>query len=365
MTASGLFINLYDETSLNTYIASGVYGPLMKPLNDQSSQKANGIHFSVFADLACAKPGTHVFFFRKRRIYYGGKTSANSPKPAVVLNGTEGRMAVNSGAAQVWKEIWRPTFTLDQPYNRIYIVSRGNLLERNQPYLLLFENDGCLSGKSISSDELYFHLGRKPYPLPANAINEMSFCTLTPYEVTTLLRLLNNGQQTERGRRYAVQEQITRYVCNPERALHNMDFKTEAELEAHVIACPELLPLELRPTHDTTICRQVPLSPFKPSDMDRADICYYQDPLIDQGAIPNVIIELKNKNATNSDVHQVRRYLRWIDQASPACSHQVRAFLLAPGYPARGVDKPDPRIRLFTFAGTEYRTWKKSKNIDK
>ncbi len=358
MTDSGLFITLYDEAALETYIASGVYGPLMRPLTNDSSRKALSIHFSVFADLACAKPGTHVFFFLKRRIYYGGRISADSPRPAVVLNGSGGRMSAHDDPPQVWVERWRPTYHPDQPQNCIYVVKDGERLERHQPYLIRFTYDDHLSGKSIVSDDFYFELGRKHYPLPANAIDGMSFCTLTPYEVSVLLRLADTGRGRTCGNRQYVAEPPTHYSCSASRRLEDLQFETEAELEATVIACPALLAQEIRPNADATICRQVPISPFKPSHMDRADICIYQQPLVDQGALPNVIIELKNKPATNNDVSQIGRYLRWIDQVAPSASSQIKAFLLAPGYPPRGVDKPDERIRLFDFSGGEYQHWR-------
>lgn len=355
MTASGLFINLYDETALQTYIASGVYGPLTKRLDGSSHTRSEAIHFSVLADLCCAKPGTHVFFFRKRRIFYGGQVSPNTPQPTVVLNGPDSPIAKGTSATQVWKEDWRPTYEPRNPPDRIWIETNGDRIERVQPYLILFRTDSALSGRWIDSDELYFELGKKHYPLPSNAIDAMSLCTLTPYEVTTLLSLVRRGRPSELAAPLSVNEPKTYYSVDTSATLAGKTFRTEAELEASVIANPELMPEPMRPRADATVCRQVPISPFKPSNMDRADICYYETPLIEDGSLPNTIIELKNKKASAKNIEQLTRYLQWIDLVAPSDAPNVRAFLLAPSYPSRGIRSADARIRLFTFAGEEYR----------
>ena len=49
------------------------------------------------------------------------------------------------------------------------------------------------TGKYIVSDDLYFELGKYPYPLPSNSMQGMGFCTLTPGEVSTILKLIDKS----------------------------------------------------------------------------------------------------------------------------------------------------------------------------
>lgn len=104
--------------------------------------------------------------------------------------------------------------------------------------------------------------------------------------------------------------------------------ENEAHLEASILANPTLLPESLRPGQ-VTLCRQVPMSPFKPSEMDRADICYYSDDEIRHGSIPNTLIELKVGRARAREAEQVSRYVKWLDRRLGHDSYAIRFVLLA------------------------------------
>jgi RecB family endonuclease NucS len=80
----------------------------------------------------------------------------------------------------------------------------------------------------------------------------------------------------------------------------------------------------------------VPVSPFKPAQMDRADICYFSDQLINRGTIPDVVIELKNKHANQTAVDQVVRYVHWLHRIAGDKADSIRAYLFAPSF-ARNV----------------------------
>jgi RecB family endonuclease NucS len=128
-------------------------------------------------------------------------------------------------------------------------------------------------------------------------------------------------------------------------------FVNEAHLEASVLANPNLLPPALQPSIGDTICRQVPISPFKPAQMDRADICYYNSQqLIRDGTIPNVVIELKNKTADQAAVKQVIRYLDWLYRIAGKEAAQIKVYLFAPTFRrAVTVEKYPLQIELVTL----------------
>ena len=57
--------------------------------------------------------------------------------------------------------------------------------DKAQPFILQFIQNKD-TGKYIISDDLYFELGKYPYPLPSNSMQGMGFCTLTPVSYTHL-----------------------------------------------------------------------------------------------------------------------------------------------------------------------------------
>lgn len=104
----------------------------------------------------------------------------------------------------------------------------------------------------------------------------------------------------------------------------------EAQLEFIILS--SLKPFNDFLTDDYVLCRQVPISPFKPSEMDRADICLYSlTKPIKNGTIPNVIIELKKGTARKAACLQVERYLKWIKNITTAEEYaQIQAYIIAP-----------------------------------
>ena len=181
----GLFIALYDEQTLKLYLNKGVYGFLMKPVFTETPSSRSK-HYAVLADYACSREGTDVFFFLKRKIVYGGKIYGNKDAGSFYLNGENSPLGKKAKAPLFWDESSR------------YIPSdkkgvfRVNGSDKAQPFILQFIQNKD-TGKYIISDDLYFELGKYPYPLPSNSMQGMGFCTLTPGEVSTLLKLIKNS----------------------------------------------------------------------------------------------------------------------------------------------------------------------------
>ena len=297
-------------------------------------------HYHVLADYACARGGTHVFFFLQRRIIYGGQVVGSREYEAFILNGPNSPLGRLAGAEVCWDESTRSTYT---PTAEPGIFEVPNVGVRCQPYLIRFDDRLGLRGKVIRSDDLYWRLGEYWYPLPSNSIQDMGFCTLTPGEAEVALACLEESsaylEPDETGTR-------TELTCHPTpfhprygvqslaEAFEQSTFFNEAHLEASLILNPSLLPGELRPSPDDAICRQVPISPFKPYHMDRADVCFYSgSDRISDGTIPNVLFELKNARAGAAAVRQVERYLDWLYRILEAESAaRIKAYVLAPSY---------------------------------
>ncbi|NWF96435.1 MAG: hypothetical protein HXY34_09885 [Candidatus Thorarchaeota archaeon] len=334
MPNSGVFVTLYDTDTLSLYLSRGVYGTLMHPAEDLR----RSMHFHTLGDYACTRGETHVFFFLKRYIVYGGQVVGPKNQGAFFLNGTTSPMGEKQRAPLVWDESKRtPRYS---PCAEPGVFQVGDKGRYSQPYLILFEDSSGLKGRAIASDQLYFRLGRYPYPLPTNSIQDMSFCTMTPGEVSVALELLKRDCKKQ----YPVESKESveldghpmpfkpdygiGSVCE---AYRKSELLNEAHLEASVLSNPELLPKSMRPG-TATVCRQVPISPFKPYQMDRADICYYSDPLIRDGTLPSKVIELKNKPAGTREIEQVTRYFDWLQLVGENAVKDTELILYAPSF---------------------------------
>ncbi len=336
MPSSGLFVTLYDEETLNLYLREGIYGFLMPPVDDEVPQRSR--HYQALADYACAREGAHVFFFRKRMIVYGGQVTGSNEVGSFYLNGQFSPLGRAANADIYWDEGRRERY-IQKEKPGIFEVPEVGI--RCQPYLLRFEDLEGLRGSAILSDQLYFQLGKYPYPLPSNSISNMSFCTLTPGEVEAAITLFREEPKKHLS---GESSEIISLASDPilfdpsfdvgslSEAFEDSLFVNEAHMEASVIANPNLLPAEVRPK-GATICRQVPVSPFKPAQMDRADICYFTEDKIQNGTVPNTIIELKVKPAGKPAVEQIRRYLDWLHLVLKSeDAERVKVYLLAPSF---------------------------------
>jgi hypothetical protein len=353
MSDSGFFITLYDEDTLQLYLQKGIYSFLMPPIENEISSRSR--HYQALADYACGRDGTHVFFFLKRQIVYGGQLIGSEKYGSFYLNGPYCPMGKISGSKIVWDESKRGRYkTTNRPGIFIVQTATGEN-ERCQPYLMQFDDKRDLKGQTIASDDLYFELGTYPYPLPSNAIQDMSFCTLTPREVEILIDLLTESKKNIFAKpKDDVTLSSNPLSFNPSFGLLKLtDAISEAHVEASVLANPDLLPAVLQPPKNSGLCRQVPVSPFKPANMDRADICYYTKDKIREGTIPNIVIELKYKQAGRNEVNQVLRYHQWLHKIVPQDIDRIKFYLFAPTF-KRGAHEFVPRelrsqIQLIPF----------------
>ena len=323
----GLFIALYDEESLKLYLDKGLYGFLMKPVM-APKPSAQSRYYAILADYACSREGTDVFFFLKRKIVYGGKIYGNKEIGSFYLNGQTSPLGRKADAELFWDESARKKyFATDKP-GVFKVVKDGG--DKAQPFIFQFyQNEN--TGKYIVSDDLYFELGKYPYPLPSNSMQGMGFCTLTPGEVKTLNELISkSSNKIDFEGLGEIDKQGQETVFNGELVSLDEDLVNEAQLEFTILASLE--PFAEFLIDDYVLCRQVPISPFKPSEMDRADICLYSiNNPIKNGTIPNVVIELKKEKATKPAYEQVTRYLKWLE-AITNCDEfeKVSVYIIAP-----------------------------------
>ena len=323
----GLFIALYDDESLKLYLDKGVYGFLMPPVfTDKPSSRSR--HYQILADYACSREGTDVFFFLKRKIVYGGKIYGNRESGSFYLNGLTSPLGRSADAELFWDESVRAKYFETGTPGVKKKKKNGGI--KSQPFMFQFRQNEN-SGKYILSDDLYFELGKYPYPLPSNSMQGMGFCTLTPGEVSTLQCLISqSNKRIEFEGEGEIDKTGEGTLFDSELVSVNDDLVNEAQLEFTILSSIEPFADFLQDEY--VLCRQVPISPFKPSEMDRADICLYSlSSPIKNGTIPNVIIELKKDVGNKAAYEQVERYLKWVKNiTTPEEYAMVKAFIIAP-----------------------------------
>lgn len=332
MPKSGFFILLNNMDTMKLYLDRGIYGTIM-PFNE-GIIRPRSKHYPTLADYACGREGTHVFFFRARKIFYGGQLSGSKECAVFYFNGKFFPIGEKANAPFVWDESQRSCYDATDSPGIFLRQVEDDTKERCQPYLIRFSDRLGMMGQTISSDDLYFELGSYHYPLPSNSIQGMSFCTLAPREVDILLELMESSSENIfQGTSEKIQLEMDPIPFKPEYGISKVEEATnEAHLETSVLANPDLLPPILRPKEDWTLCRQIPISPFKPYQMDRADIVYFSDEKIRDGTIPNTIIELKHKKAGKQDARQILRYVKWLKKIVPDELDSISLYLFAPSF---------------------------------
>lgn len=332
MVQGGVFVPLYDEETLRLYLDRGVYGQHMPPEETEPSPNSN--HYRILADYACGRAGDHVFFFDDREIFYGGELLESDEHGAFVLNGQRSPLGQEADAPLVWDESERDRY--DHVESGLFTVEENEDEDDAvcQPFLLRFDDGRNLAGTYIESDQLYFKLDEYPYPLPSNTILRMGFRRLTSGETETLLDLLES-EPAGRVEPESDEDIELRGDPVPYSPAYDIDSPREAHPESHLEAAvtsnPSLLPDPLRPG-DATICRQVPISPLKPRNLDKADVCYFTDDAIRDGTIANTVIELKNDRAGKGAATQVVRYLRWLHERFGSDAEQIDVYVYAPSF---------------------------------
>lgn len=344
--SSGLFILLSDEKSLETCIKYGYYGFFMPPvLEDEPNTRSK--YYAVLSDYACCEKGTEIFFFTERTITYGGTViEENDDNPVFYLNGPTsplGRKANSKRYINIDENISKETENCLTDNEGVYYFGKtrdGKDLFKAMPFIIEFDNGKELSGKQISSDELYFELGNYTYPFPSNTIQGKGMCTLTPKETEILLELMNKSKNM-----IEISSDNDIKISNELKTIfyrglvENDTYINESQLEFTLLANNEKLHKIISKTlpefsnKPFIKCRQIPLCPFRPIQFDMADICLYDESNpIANNSLPNVVIELKNDKANFRDYEQVTKYLRWIKQCIPNDFHKIRALLIAPNF---------------------------------
>ena len=357
----GVFIALYDEETLQLYLKEGLYATLMRPWTPQSSRQSK--HFAALADFCTIRPGAEIFFFLKRKIYYGGRVESGLREsgvnhPKFILNGDASKWGIWGKTPLVWDESKRQRYKATSDSGH-FLISTSDGDVRHQPYLIKFTPCAELVGRWIKSDELYWAVARKKtYPMPSNSMQGMSFCTLSPGEVNIALGLLRESKK-------AIDlDHDEGSACLTGTPFDQAEFKgvglpkslrdafdhafNENEIECFLLANPTLFSQFVPLASSDVLARQVPVCPFKSGGMDRTDIAIYSasDPRYEM--TPRAIIEVKRNVDNGGGFKQLAKYLEWLAIVEGRdFARSVDALLVAPGLTPRAMPPFEwPNIRF-------------------
>jgi len=319
---SGLFVILNDQIALNTYLKNGIYGQLLN--KDACKPTSKNRFYAILADHACIRNNSEIFLVFNRKIYHGGTINIDNDELGFFINGKNSDYGIEYDAPLIWDESLLEGHT---PTNEEGVfLKEGN--KKCQPFIILFDKEDDF-GKYVKTDDFYFELGIKyGYPLPSNSMSGMGFCTLTPCEVNILKGLFGkctDEDPIDGSKRIHISNNFVRFEINFDK--HDF-FMSESHIEFTLLNSLHKLSI-FKGTYSA--CRQVPLSPFKPSHIDRADICLYDhNNLIKEGSIPNIVIELKRDKAGRDAYLQTDRYLTWLEKiTTPEEFDKIRAYIIA------------------------------------
>lgn len=163
-------------------------------------------------------------------------------------------------------------------------------------------------------------------------------CTLTPRETEILINLIKKSNE-----RIFFEFSTHEKILNTEKILFykkliDEKISNESHLEFLLLAnndkLKNILSKTIKITNKENFVkgRQIPISPFKPMQFDRADICLYNlNNPIRENSLPNIVIELKKDKANYKAYEQVTRYLRWLEQiTSDEEFEKINAIIIAP-----------------------------------
>lgn len=338
---TGLYIMMSKDKAfkgaLTKSLKYGIYGFLMKPVVE-GQPDSRSKHYPILSDYACCEEGTHVFFFYDREVYYGGIiTNENKDdSPTFYLNGKTSPLGKKANSEFYYEDTYKKS------KEETYIINNN---EKAIPFTIEFKVDSELTGKKINVDDLYWELSQYNYPLPINSIQGLAMATLTPKETEILLNLLKNSD--EKVKKIEIDEPK---IYDDRKTLFSKEFVKgekqiyEAHLEFLLLSQIELIK-KIIPDGEYTRCRQIPVCPFKSKNYDRVDIALYdKNNRIKDGTLPNIIIELKNKDVSYEEYKQVNRYLKWLEKVADDEFERIQAYLIGPKI-SENLNKPQLKRR--------------------
>jgi len=347
MPTGGVIIKIRNESTIPRFLASGFYGPAMRVGPDGEPDAAR--YLDALIEMAAGRRGDHVFFRTQNRFVYGGQLRGASDHAAISLNGRRGLLGKRANAPCVIPESGvEPS---EPP--RFEGLDSARQTRRCRPLFVRFRDELGLAGRWIDEYELYFALGDYAYLLPTTWMNT-GMVAISPGETNRLIELVRDDPSGVIG--HDENDVIDR--CE-EPIPHDPDYgpdllgaRTQEGLLAAALADPSQLSVGL-PPRGASIAQRVPISPFRPRDVEFADVGWYTGRSINGGTLPDVLLYLDDEPAGAALRHRIDIQQAWLERLLGDGARAIDRFVAAPAFEdgfyeseGEGTMRPSHEIRL-------------------
>lgn len=308
MPNGGVVISVKDEDNIPVYLSSGVYGLKLRlgPPDDPNL----GPYVRALEAYASCRRDDHVFFHTGDRFVYAGRVRGSDRYGAFHLNGRRGFLGRRAAAPLVWGGTAPgPLGTHSQ--DSTDITGRRRI---SCPFLLRFGDYLGLAGRWVDGHSVYLSLGDYPHLLPITWTRSRMI-SISPGETKRLLSLF---VEDSAGCLPAVAEMDSSVSdeavpYDPRYGPNYQGANTTEGLTAALLAHPFQLP-SLRPPAHAVIAHQVPISPYRPSDVPTVDVAWYTDQSPRDGTIPDVLLFVSVEPAGLDLARRIERQHAWLER---------------------------------------------------
>lgn len=197
-----------------------------------------------------------------------------------------------------------------------------------------------LKGRWIDENEFYFALRDYNYLLPTTWRASTMFA-ISPGETELLLNIMMRKSEGT----LAVTDDPTIELPTeptPYEPIYGPNLtgaRTQDGLVAAALADPSRLPAKTRPDGDA-IGYNVPISPYRTSEIPAADIGYFSDCPMKDGTLPNTLLYLDAKPAGEEMRRRIDRQYQWLKSLLGTDVHEIEIYAIAPEFTA-GFHEPE------------------------
>lgn len=350
---AGYVISMGDmsESELLNYISKGVYGTKLKIKNEQWSSTIEG----TLADYYSMKPGDHIYFFRKRKIYGVGRLVNLGNHDCKILNFQDADFARYSNES----------------------TEKMIIPNENIRFICTFKPDPSFFVKGLDMD-VVLHSNPSTFRM-LRAFWKVSFIKVDEIEDKALFDILLRENQralnsTDGNKvfNYELHNKIEsisstmlnisskKIISQTKDIINNDSFRREMGFEAAMISY--LMSNDYPFGNWDYLSHQVIASPFKPIDyMDKMDIFGYRNIQGYNTISKYLVMELKRNFVGIEVLNQVMKYVDWINQEyAHGDFEMIEAYIV--GYEfSDEVIKESKKIALRNFTKDKpamNRTWK-------
>lgn len=353
---AGYIFTLNNEDSLHEMIINGFYSTYLNINTDH--WKAH--HEGTFADYLSMSEGDHVYFFIKRKIFGIGKLrnvgldckylnfpGADSPeapkykdvKSSMLLDGSSRNLdnrvlCTFSGNPAFFKhgiDMDEVLMSNPEAFKMLRVLWKRSFIKIDD------KEDAALFDVILKTNEGALRIASETFTESPKLHNRISRLVGGSYEASAgnLLDLASMGER----------------------------IKHEMAIEAGVIEYIKKSPSGIFGNWDY-LSHQVVASPFKPIDyMDKMDIFGYRRISPYKTISKYLVIELKKGIADKEVIHQVMKYVDWVNQEYAYKDYSmVEAFVVASDFPTEVVSlKEEVGTRIFAQGSRPVKTEKWAK----